>query len=310
MIYFRKPHQQYDAWIHWEVTTKCNMRCKYCFFADGDEWIPKDVRYLLRMTARKLRGEQYRDTRTYGEVHSIDIPKLLATLDHEKKIFRISFTGGEPFLVPNMTEVCLAISKKHYLMLNTNLSSLAVVKFAKTIDPDRVLFIVASLHLKELERMKLEQRYIDNYLLLEKKGFVIFARVIAHPTLVSEAQMYRNRYKKFGIDIGYEPFLGTYLGKQYPAAYTTEELSIFHIPKKDLSIHTKWKNKLCIAGMYAAKAETSGNVVRCFEMKAPHGNMYTDLKFLDKPFVCPLVKCGCPFNSYDPYLYQKYLKKI
>ncbi len=92
----RGKEQNYDAFLHWDITKKCTLNCKYCFGKITDSTI---------------------------KTHSINIERLISTLDKTDKVFRVSFTGGEPTLIPNFTEACKAISKKHYISINSNLVS-------------------------------------------------------------------------------------------------------------------------------------------------------------------------------------------
>ena len=80
----KKP--PYDFWLHWYLSDRCYMTCAYCS------------------------GWQHGDL-AYKPISTINIPELIATLDKTGLIFRISFTGGgEPFLVPNLTEACLELT--------------------------------------------------------------------------------------------------------------------------------------------------------------------------------------------------------
>jgi organic radical activating enzyme len=84
---------------------------------------PKSIRYYAVGLASRL----IKIPRT------IDIPVLLRTLDATGKIFKIGFSGGEPFLVPNIIDACVALMEKHYIELNTNLTSLKIKEFAERI---------------------------------------------------------------------------------------------------------------------------------------------------------------------------------
>ena len=120
----------YDVSLQWSVTNRCNLNCHYCFQFDSE-------------------------AKRYGEIYKIDIPAVIKTLNKTNKVFRIGFVGGEPFLVPNMVEACTEITKKHYIAFNTNLTSSNIKEFSEKIDPKRVIHIVASLHIKELEKHNL-----------------------------------------------------------------------------------------------------------------------------------------------------------
>jgi len=78
----------------WEITQKCNLRCKHCFSSSG------------RQQPDELSTEEAK--------RAIDI---LA----DRKVLYINFTGGEPLLRPDMFEILgHASSKKMAINLSTN----------------------------------------------------------------------------------------------------------------------------------------------------------------------------------------------
>jgi len=199
---------KYDAWLQWNVTTRCNMNCQYCFDFD-------------------------KKSKKFGEILEINIPELIKTLNKTNKFFRINFIGGEPFLTPNIVEACIQLTKKHYVSFNTNLTSTKLKEFCENINPKKVSYILAALHIKELEKRNLLNRYIDNFLLCKQKGFNIIAIVVAHPSLINEVEKYTKFFKEKNIDIKFTAFIGKYNEKNYPDEYTTKERNIFKINKKD-----------------------------------------------------------------------------
>ena len=95
----------------------------------------------------------------------------LSLTDKLLKIFKITFSGGEPFLVPNFVEACEALTQKHFIGIHSNLTSNSVEKFAQCVNPKQVTGINASLHLRELERCGLVKHYIRHFKILKDKGF-------------------------------------------------------------------------------------------------------------------------------------------
>ena len=101
------------------------------------------------------------------KVHPIKIKNLISTINSTAKTFRISFTGGEPTLIPNFVEACRAITQKHYISFNSNLISKNIKRFIEEIEPERVLHIHASFHYDELIEMdkysdEVELAYTDD----------------------------------------------------------------------------------------------------------------------------------------------------
>jgi len=275
---FTNPNNaEYDTWIHWNVSGKCNFDCEYCF-------------------GHSASGLQ--------KVNCIGIDKLLTTLDKTGRIFRISFTGGEPFLVPNFIEACEAITQRHFISINTHLSSNKITEFANCISPERVLFIQASLHFAELERKNLMNKYIHNYQLLKKLKFNIFAEAVAYPPIIKKLDYYRNYIANEEIDFTFGAFTGMYNGKKYPESYSENELKIFNLNKNEQNKFYQ-KGNICNAGYSVFAAFSNGNVFPCFQIKEKVGNIYTGIKFSESPITCPAKYCGCPLNVYDEYLFGK-----
>jgi MoaA/NifB/PqqE/SkfB family radical SAM enzyme len=234
----------------------------------------------------------------------------MRTFDASKKVFKISFTGGEPFLVPNFIEACKAITKENYITIFSNLTSPDIKTFSETIDPRNVLEICGSLHIQELERHRLLERYIENFTLLKEKGFNVSAHVVAYPPLYSEIEKYRSYFKEKGIDITFVPFRGRYRWKQYPKAYTGQEIKNFgfgtpqNSPADIMSCFYR-KGKLCNAGYNVAVIFPSGNAHACFLIGQSMGNVFTDIAFNKNLIKCPFKYCSCPLNIYDPPLFEK-----
>ncbi len=285
-----KRVQGYNAGLYWSLTNRCNLDCTYCITACSD-----------KKTA---------------SIPKIDISSFIATLEKANRIFKISFIGGgEPFLVPNLVEACIEITKKHYVAFNTNLTTSQIKKFAGTIDPNRVTRIVASVHIKELEKRKLLRVYIDNFLLLKERGFDIGAKAVAYPALLKEIKKYKQFFKENKIELGFVPFFGNYAGKKYPFSYTRDELEDFGLNQsaniKELGLHQSHKlkyrrHKVCNAGYNAGEIDAEGNVYICQYIKMRMGHIYKDIEFRSGIIICPFKSfCRCALYKMDTYLFEK-----
>jgi len=230
----------YDYWLHWFLSDRCNIDCQYCFTP--------------------------RPERKFGKITTINIPALINTLNRTNKIFHISFTGkGEPTLTPNFVDACKEITKKHFVSFISNLTQKKIQDISEEINPNRVIFIVASAHVKELEEKHLLNRYIDNFHLLQSRGFPVTANAVAHPAIINEVAQFRNMFNKQGINLMFNPYQGEFKGKQYPHSYTEDEIKIFHLEELELNSpkrHSQYK-KICNAGYYAAVVDTKGDVFPC-----------------------------------------------
>lgn len=266
----------YNAWLHWNVTGKCNFDCEYCF-------------------GHSAVGSQ--------KINRIDIDKLISTLENMGKTFRISFTGGEPFLIPNFLEACESITQNHFISINSHLASNKVGEFVEKIHAERILFIQASLHMKELDKKNLTHTYIDNFHLCKKKGIQIFAEAVAYPNLAFELEKYREKFVKEEIEFTFGAYYGDYKGKKYPESYTLDEIELFKLDKSELTKFSQ-KGNLCNAGINAGVVYSNGDVYPCFQIKESIGNIYEEINFEEKLINCPARYCGCPLNVYDEYLFN------
>ena len=268
----------YDAGLLWSVTNRCNLDCTYCL-------------------------NQAKDT----VEHRIHIPSFIETLDNTGDIFKITFSGGEPFLVPNIVEACVEITKKHFIGFSTNLTSKKIGEFVENVNPEKVLHIAAPVQIKELERLNLVDRYVNNFHLCQDNGFWIDPCVVAYPGLIGEIENYTSFFKEKGIDLQFDPFLGMYQNKEYPDSYTPEEIRIFKVrnPTK-----FRQKGKLCNAGYNVAIVDVDGAVHPCFNLKDKSmGNVYKKISFRKQLIRCPFELCGCPLNNYERYLLEKAMER-
>lgn len=328
----KEEETTYDAWLFWTITNACNLNCTYCNASDPRKIIKKfyylgflnstklvivNLGELIEQIAKKGLVSVFEKTKaklTYKTSANINVPALMRALDASQKTFKISLTGGEPFLVPNFIEVCRAITKKHYITLFSNLTSSEIKAFSETIDPRQVLEICGSLHIKELERRRLLERYIENFTLLREKGFNVKAQVVAYPDILSKVEKYRLYFKKKGVSIEFLPFRGRYRWKQYPKSYTEQEIEIFGFGTSQNS-HTDiikcfyQRGKICNAGYNVGVAFPSGDIQTCFLIGQSLGNVFTKIEFKKNLIKCPFKYCSCPLNIYDLYLFKKALRK-
>ena len=239
-----------------------------------------------------------------ADINIIDIDKLINTLDKTGKVFRVSFTGGEPFLIPNIIEVCIELTRKHYVSFNTNLVLPVMREFAEVIIPDRVLNVHASLHFEELEKKNLFESYISNFKLLAGKGFNIYAEAVAWPGSDVIAGNYRKLLAGHGIEFSFAPYIGKLNDSEFPDSYKAEDFTNYNLNKEQI----KWfrqKGEVCNAAFNAGVVFSNGDIYPCFQIKEKMGNVYEDINFNSELTICPAKRCACPLNKYDEYLFSK-----
>ncbi len=273
-------NSKYDAWLHWNVTNRCNLKCEYCFSVPPK---PKN------------------------DVNRINISKLLATLEKTDKTFRIGFTGGEPFLVPNFVEAVKSITKKHFVTINSNLTLPTVKDFGIKIHHERVLFIHASFHYLELIRKKVLDNYISNFFFLRENGFNVYAEEVAFPPHLERLEKDAERLSKLGIKLKFGAYYGFYNGKRYPESYTDEEIERFNLPKREIE-KFRQKGNYCNAGYNVGVVYSKGQIKPCFQYHSDLGNIYEEINFNSELIRCEAEYCGCPMNLYDLFLYNKALR--
>lgn len=256
---------KYDARMDWSVSNKCNFQCAYCINPNKD-FISNNLEKPSR----------------------IDIEKAVEAINKTKKTFLINITGGgEPFFVPNLIDFCEQISKNHFISITSNLVLMDAEEFCKKINPNKVYFIIASTHLKELEKSKFIDKFVKNFLKLKKNGFNISAVEIAYPPLKKDLKKYKDYLKEKGIELTFNPFFGFYNNKKYPDSYTDKEIKLFGLnPLCRDSYNTKFR--LCNAGYNYIQAYTNGDIYYCTILPKSLGNLYNEVIFNKKLIKCPV----------------------
>jgi len=273
----------YDACLIWAPTYQCNLECDYCILENANRHI--------------------------SNICNINISALRNNLKNSNKIYKIEFTGGEPFLVPNMVEACIELTKKHFIGFSTNLTAKKVNEFAEKINPERVLYILASCHIKELERRNLLSRYIDNFTLCKNRGFNICAIEVGYPPLLKDVDNYKKYFLEKGIDLTFCPYMGNYKGEFYPDSYSEKELKIFGLEQFNFKRHYP-HGQLCNVGYNVGLIKQNGDISYCFAISKSLGNIYKGIKFKDKLIRCPSKFCNCPVNMNDTYLFRKAISEV
>jgi MoaA/NifB/PqqE/SkfB family radical SAM enzyme len=275
----------YEAWLHLVTSYECNLNCNYCI------------------------AEATKPSKLYLKTNNINISALKNIINDSNKIYGFNITGGEPLLAPNIVEACIELTKKHFIALITNLTSKKVEKFADKINPERVSSILASCHIKELERRNLLSRYIDNFLLCKNRGFNIIANEVGYPPILKEIDKYKKFFLEKGIELIFSPYIGNYKGKVYPDSYSEKDFKIMGLTRDFLDIFYQY-GKLCNAGYNVGVIFPNGDITYCYKINKSLGSIYEGIKFNDKLIRCPYKFCNCPFNMNDPYLFRKAIIEV
>jgi MoaA/NifB/PqqE/SkfB family radical SAM enzyme len=190
----------YDIEAGWALNLLCNYDCEYCFSRASTEH-----RLVGRMSP-----EQY-----------------LEFFDSTGKTWLLHLTGGEPFLHPEFVRLCRTLTSRHYISVNSNLSSGRVHDFAADVDASRVQYVHCGVHTAERDRRKGWQRLLANVTLLLEGGFPVFASLVMTPAAFAAFPRVAGSFTSLGVPLIPKALRGSYEGRWYPQAYTEAERTQF-----------------------------------------------------------------------------------
>jgi MoaA/NifB/PqqE/SkfB family radical SAM enzyme len=275
-IKYFKP--KYEYYLSWHVTNHCNLGCDYCFIG--------------------------LEKRMSDKIPEIDIPGLRDVLSGFDKPVCVNLSGGEPFLIKNFVEACSMITKDHYISIVSNLTSGRVKDLIENVDTKHIDFFVCSFHPFELIKRNAVDKFMKNYYLIKDAGINARFSIVLWPPVIERLPEFLKIINDKNIIIYYEPFLGVYNNKEYPAAYTEEELQSLGIIKKDIERSFYINGNYCNAGFNACIILGNGDAIDCFEKKNKMGNIYEGIKFLKKMDRCDQRFCKYPVCKFLPMLYN------
>ncbi|MBN1796958.1 MAG: radical SAM protein [Spirochaetales bacterium] len=272
-------NNDYNAALHCYLSLRCNFNCDYCF-------IPTEV----------LRNDPLEPIRTQ---------RFLEVLHETGKTFNIIFSGGEPFIIPNLVEACAELTKKHYISIVTNLSLTKRIKdFVKAVDCKRVQYMVCSFQAHELEKRNMVNTFMENYRLLKNAGFGIHAQIVAYPPVLKDLEKYLKLFHEKDLEVICAPFIGRYNNRSYPGAYSNAELKLIRCERQAIKTSYNWKNKSCIAGYNNGLVNSKHDVLCCINIKNKIGNIYEKINFSQKMIKCPHEFCSVPLSIENYSLHQ------
>jgi len=272
-----------DHMVFWQLNDLCNFRCLYCFC--GEEKLSRE----------------HPDVGKYSPEH------IARCFNRTGKTWQVHMSGGEPFLYPDYVGLCAELTRNHYISINTNLSTSNVKEFADTIDPRKVIFINAGLHIGEREKTEDGvELFIDRVKYLQEKKFNIDVGYLAYPPLFPRMEKDIDRLRSGGIRlVNAKTFRGFYKGKTYPAAYTPAEKKLVDQyaldPREEEVLNRKvnFFGRLCATGCKYFRMDPSGGIFRCSTSMKKYGNLFEEKYSLDwVPRPCPLLNCDCPYEGF------------
>lgn len=266
---------RYENKIVWNLNQLCNYRCTYCFFSP------------------EVLGREHIGVGRYSIDH------ICKSFDDTGREWLILISGGEPFLYKELIPLVKLLTRSHHIQLTSNFSRPDVYQFADEIDPSRVMIMGASYHPVERENRKSVQDFVDKYVYFRERGFLIAATYVADPPLLSRMRDDFERLRTAGVDnITTLTFRGVYEGKQYPQAYTEEELELIVELAVDRELETEisrglhYQGRPCNAGFKYFQMNPDGSLHRCCSILTDHGNLFEGTaRFEDRPTPCTVELC-------------------
>ena len=146
---------EYQVEADWHLLNTCNYRCDYCFFSDD---------FLSAKLPSVASSEEW--TRAF---------------DGSGLTWLLHLTGGEPSLYPDFAGLCASLTRRHFVSVNSNMTNPDWKRFARLVDPSRISFINAGLHLEERHRKRGIAAYLEHVALLQNSGFEVFCSLVGSP---------------------------------------------------------------------------------------------------------------------------------
>jgi MoaA/NifB/PqqE/SkfB family radical SAM enzyme len=288
----------YDVEADWLILKTCNFRCAYCFYP------PEILSAKIHFHASV---EEWREG-----------------FDSTGKTWLLHIDGGEPSLYPGFVDLCRNLSRKHYLSINSNLSGNSVLEFADTVDPKRVHYINAALHYVEREKRQSFDLFVERVINLRRRGFHVLLSVLMTPEIIRLYPGISARLASKGLAGVPKVMRGNWMGKEYPAAYSAEERSLFlrYLADAQLSYAPiiaamgesatidifadgrfvngipSYIGKRCGAGYNFVRIDQAGNVRSCNSNSTLGSILKKNVELMQEPGLCD--------SSYCPYFCEKY----
>jgi MoaA/NifB/PqqE/SkfB family radical SAM enzyme len=150
-----------------------------------------------------------------------------SAFDASGYVWLLHMTGGEPSLYPDFLELCESLTDNHYISINSNLTHSSLTQLAQRIDPSRVSFINAGLHLEERELRSGTDTFLRHADLLRSSGFLILISVVATPPALARFDKAIALCEPISLFPIPKLFRGVWNGDTYPNAYSSSDKDRF-----------------------------------------------------------------------------------
>lgn len=242
----------------WLVQDLCNYRCPYCFVSG-----------------------QRREIRPWL-VNEHPVERWVAAWDRVADLYGpawIRLTGGEPTRLPGFLDLIGAMTRRHSVSFDTNMSwnHDEIRRFAELVPNDRTTVDV-SLHPSEGDM----NAVLAKCAWLKERGYKLIARLVGYPPLLDQAPRLRSLFEESGLRFIVNPYQGEWQGREYPRGYTDAERRLIEgscasldpalaedreqveIAAHILRMHEQSpRGRLCRSGYLYARVMHDGSVYRC-----------------------------------------------
>jgi organic radical activating enzyme len=279
--------------IQWNISdAACNMNCRYC---------PNPI------SKRRKSGQ-----------NPIDADVIIRAFDRETSCI-VVVSGGEPFIQDNFIRICKSITRKHTLVIVSNLT-INVDEFCREMDPSRILGISASLHYTERSDF---DSFFKNIAKLRNNDFTVLVSQVMHPALIEVSENALRLCEKERISVIPKVLETEYMGNSYPYDYSQNDKDVIgqwlhRVPESyrhtmrtqqilrkagNCGSRISFMGKQCFAGYSDIVVMENGTIFKCwthahmfpFEKCGTGGNFYEEMiAWHQSPQMCAFSDCVCP----------------
>jgi MoaA/NifB/PqqE/SkfB family radical SAM enzyme len=264
-----------------ELHTVCNQGCSYCVAGASPQ-------------------------NDFGPIVNPNYVNKIKKFFSEHGPFNILFTGGEPLITPNISDLFrFLVNEGHSVSLQSNLKYGADL-FYDVVPPDRTGWILTTLHSIQLKNF---ERYFQTILMLKRKGYPIVIKLLLDDVMLKEFMPIYSKLEENSIGIILSPLI--YFpsdNEPFPKQYTPEQWKLI-APR--ITLCSSWlyfaggyrsQGTQCYAGsrVFYIRAQ-SGSISGCaHSYPSSLGNLYSNIfSPMKKPVKCGLNLCICDFNYYS-----------
>ena len=279
---------RYDIEADWLINRFCNYTCEYCFSSSKSE----------HPYASLIKADDCRDF-----------------FDKTCRRWHFHFSGGEPFFAPGFVELCQALSERHVVSVNSNLSTNNVLCFADGVDPARVEFIHCSLQIEERIRHEGLAELLKKIDYLTGAGFPVFSSCVMTPDAFSIFPEIQSVFHRHKVPLFPKAMRAIYRGRPYPFSYTVSqrrEFKLFSAAAEALSVQfgcpknpminlpidaefldgfPDFQGVMCSAGVDSVTIGPDGAISRCGSGTMIGSLREKRLELLSEPRPCDQRSC-------------------